>query len=140
MGVCTRSWRYISVVHLSGCSHLLHPHIIQFKEVFLTEKHLAVAMEYAAGGDMFQYVKRKGGLEEAEVGFRMHCVRFRCLRLSPDVRHLSDGVSTRRRVGFSSNSSLDWTTATRSPPTQPGAEFTGTAPPMRSLTLWGVFV
>ena len=39
----------------------------QFKEVFLTEHYLAVAMEYAAGGDMFQHVKRKGGLEEAEV-------------------------------------------------------------------------
>ena len=29
---------------------LVHPHIIQFKEVFLTTHHLGIAMEYAAGG------------------------------------------------------------------------------------------
>lgn len=49
------------------CSHLLHPHIIQFREVFLLEEYLGIAMEYAPGGDMFQHVKRSGGLEEAEV-------------------------------------------------------------------------
>ena len=40
--------------------------VVQFKEVFLTPEYLAIAMEYAAGGDMFQYVKQRGGLEEAE--------------------------------------------------------------------------
>ena len=40
--------------------------MVQFKEVFLTPEYLAIAMEYAAGGDMFQYVKQRGGLEEAE--------------------------------------------------------------------------
>ena len=45
---------------------LVHPHIIQFKEVFLTPQHLSIAMEYAAGGDMFEYVVRKGGLRESE--------------------------------------------------------------------------
>lgn len=45
---------------------LVHPHIIQFKEVFLTQRHLGIAMEYAAGGDMFEYVVRKGGLRESE--------------------------------------------------------------------------
>ncbi|KAI3438615.1 hypothetical protein D9Q98_001038 [Chlorella vulgaris] len=45
---------------------LVHPHIIQFKEVFLTQQHLSIAMEYAAGGDMFEYVVRKGGLRESE--------------------------------------------------------------------------
>ena len=83
-------------------SMLLHPHIIQFKEVtslsmpplniqqaasstepeelpvchdvcnsllcllmqvFLTPEYLAISMEYAKGGDMFQYVKTKGGLQ-----------------------------------------------------------------------------
>lgn len=57
---------------LTLCSRLLHPHIIQFREVFLTEKYLAIAMEYAPGGDMFQHVKRRGGLEEAEVPFFMN--------------------------------------------------------------------
>ena len=47
-------------------SHLLHPHIVQFKEVFLTSDYLAIAMEYVAGGDMFAYVKRRHGLEEDE--------------------------------------------------------------------------
>ncbi|KAK9840995.1 hypothetical protein WJX81_004902 [Elliptochloris bilobata] len=47
-------------------SVLLHPHIIQFREVFLTPDYLAIAMEFAPGGDMFQYVKRKKGLQEHE--------------------------------------------------------------------------
>ncbi|KAK9840946.1 hypothetical protein WJX81_001908 [Elliptochloris bilobata] len=45
---------------------LLHVRATAFKEVFLTPEYLAIAMEYAAGGDMFQYVKQRGGLEEAE--------------------------------------------------------------------------
>lgn len=48
-------------------SLMLHPHIIQFKEVFLTQKYLAIAMEYADGGDMFQHVKSRRGLLEYEV-------------------------------------------------------------------------
>jgi len=48
-------------------SRLHHPNVIQFREVFLTEKYLAIAMEYAPGGDIFQHVKRVGGLEEDEV-------------------------------------------------------------------------
>lgn len=45
---------------------LLHPHIIQFKEVFLTPKYLCIVMEYAPGGDMFEYVVKKNGLREDE--------------------------------------------------------------------------
>ena len=79
---------------------LMHPHIVQFKEVspfasdssqafslslcpstccagelltntgklqvFVTSQYLAIAMEYAAGGDMFEHVVRKGGLKESE--------------------------------------------------------------------------
>eukprot|EP00210_Caulerpa_lentillifera_P008396 g8008.t1 len=45
---------------------LLHPHIIQFREVFLTKKYLCIVMEYAPGGDMFEYVVRKNGLREDE--------------------------------------------------------------------------
>jgi len=47
-------------------SHLLHPHIVQFREVFLTPDYLGIAMEYAAGGDMFQHVTNKRGLSEDE--------------------------------------------------------------------------
>jgi serine/threonine-protein kinase SRK2 len=42
----------------------VHPHVIQFKEVFLTPTHLAIAMEYAPGGDLFSYVSARGGLSE----------------------------------------------------------------------------
>jgi serine/threonine protein kinase len=45
---------------------LVHPHIIHFKEVFLTDKYLGIVMEYAAGGDMFEYVAQKEGLHENE--------------------------------------------------------------------------
>ncbi|KAL3135204.1 hypothetical protein ABBQ38_006288 [Trebouxia sp. C0009 RCD-2024] len=45
---------------------LMHPHIVQFKEVFVTSQYLAIVMEYAAGGDMFEHVVRKGYLKESE--------------------------------------------------------------------------
>lgn len=45
---------------------LRHPHIIKFREVFLTPQHLAIAMEYAPGGDTFEYVVKRGGLREDE--------------------------------------------------------------------------
>lgn len=31
-------------------SNFCHPHVIQFKEAFLTRSHLGIAMEYAPGG------------------------------------------------------------------------------------------
>ena len=37
---------------------VVHPNIVQFREIFLTPVHLAIVMEYAAGGDMFEYVIR----------------------------------------------------------------------------------
>ncbi len=37
----------------------VHPHIVQFKEVFLTPHYLGIAMEFAAGGDMFEYGERR---------------------------------------------------------------------------------
>ena len=43
---------------------LRHPHIISLKEVFLTEQHLVLVMEYAAGGDLFSYVQRRRRLGE----------------------------------------------------------------------------
>lgn len=43
---------------------LCHPHIISFKEVFLTKEYLCIVMEYAAGGDMHQYIARQRCLSE----------------------------------------------------------------------------
>lgn len=40
---------------------MAHPHIVQFRELFLIQSHLAIVMEYAGGGDMFDFViKNKG--------------------------------------------------------------------------------
>ena len=39
---------------------LMHPFVIKFYSVFLTAKHIAVSMEYAAGGDLFKYVRSQG--------------------------------------------------------------------------------
>lgn len=36
---------------------LRHPHVIQFKEVFLNDKYLAIVMEYANQGDLFHFVQ-----------------------------------------------------------------------------------
>ncbi len=35
---------------------LTHPYIITLHEVFLTPDHLCIAMEYADGGDLTQFV------------------------------------------------------------------------------------
>ena len=41
-----------------------HPHIVRFQEALLTPRHLAIVMEYAPGGDMFEFVlahRERGG-------------------------------------------------------------------------------
>ena len=38
-------------------SMLEHPHIIQFRLCFLTDKYLAIAMEYADGDNLLRYTK-----------------------------------------------------------------------------------
>lgn len=40
-------------------SMLIHPHVVRFEECFLTDKHLAIVMEYAAGGNLFTHVTAK---------------------------------------------------------------------------------
>ena len=37
----------------------MQPHVVRFKECFLTADYLAIAMEYAAGGDMYKYTIQK---------------------------------------------------------------------------------
>ncbi|KAI4303288.1 hypothetical protein MLD38_038937 [Melastoma candidum] len=48
---------------------LRHPNIIRFKEVCLTPTHLAIVMEYAAGGELFQRICSAGRFSEDEARF-----------------------------------------------------------------------
>lgn len=48
---------------------LRHPHIIAFKEAFLTPTHLAIAMEYAIGGELFEYLTRVERFSENEARY-----------------------------------------------------------------------
>ncbi|KAL3818928.1 hypothetical protein ACJIZ3_004833 [Penstemon smallii] len=48
---------------------LKHPNIIRFKEVLLTETHLAIVMEYAAGGELFGRICSAGRFSEDEARF-----------------------------------------------------------------------
>ncbi|KAL3621812.1 hypothetical protein CASFOL_034298 [Castilleja foliolosa] len=45
---------------------LKHPNIIRFKEVLLTPTHLAIVMEYAAGGELFERICKAGRFSEDE--------------------------------------------------------------------------
>ncbi|KAI5068485.1 hypothetical protein GOP47_0016830 [Adiantum capillus-veneris] len=48
---------------------LCHPNIIRFKEVCLTPTHLAILMEYAAGGELFDRICNAGRFSEDEARF-----------------------------------------------------------------------
>ncbi|KAH1065367.1 hypothetical protein J1N35_030354 [Gossypium stocksii] len=48
---------------------LKHPNIVRFKEVLLTPTHLAIVMEYAAGGELFDRICNAGRFGEDEARF-----------------------------------------------------------------------
>ncbi|XP_011016762.1 PREDICTED: serine/threonine-protein kinase SAPK2 isoform X1 [Populus euphratica] len=48
---------------------LKHPNIVKFKEVLLTPTHLAIVMEYAAGGELFERICNAGRFSEDEARF-----------------------------------------------------------------------
>uniref|UniRef100_I1LHH1 non-specific serine/threonine protein kinase n=1 Tax=Glycine max TaxID=3847 RepID=I1LHH1_SOYBN len=48
---------------------LRHPNIIRFKEVILTPTHLAIVMEYASGGELFEKICNAGHFNEDEARF-----------------------------------------------------------------------
>ncbi|XP_068636430.1 serine/threonine-protein kinase SAPK2-like isoform X2 [Aristolochia californica] len=48
---------------------LKHPNIIRFREVLLTPTHLAIVMEYAAGGELFERICNAGRFSEDEARF-----------------------------------------------------------------------
>jgi serine/threonine-protein kinase SRK2 len=41
-----------------------HPHVISFKEAFLTDDYLCLVMEYATRGTLLDYIRHHGNLEE----------------------------------------------------------------------------
>jgi serine/threonine protein kinase len=43
-----------------------HSNVIRLLEVFESPKHLLMVMEYAGGGDLLQYVKKRRRLDEHE--------------------------------------------------------------------------
>ncbi|KAK6128676.1 hypothetical protein DH2020_037588 [Rehmannia glutinosa] len=45
---------------------LRHPNIVRFKEVLLTPTHLAIVMEYASGGELFERISNAGRFNENE--------------------------------------------------------------------------
>ncbi|XP_043690273.1 serine/threonine-protein kinase SAPK2-like [Telopea speciosissima] len=48
---------------------LTHPNIVRFKEVVLTPTHLAIVMEYASGGELFERICNAGRFSEDEARF-----------------------------------------------------------------------
>ncbi|KAB2040610.1 hypothetical protein ES319_D02G096100v1 [Gossypium barbadense] len=45
---------------------LKHPNIVRYKEVLITPTHLAIVMEYAAGGELFERICSAGRFSEDE--------------------------------------------------------------------------
>jgi serine/threonine-protein kinase SRK2 len=43
---------------------LVHPHVVAFKEVFVTSNYLCIVMEYVGGGNLQQWVEKHGRLPE----------------------------------------------------------------------------
>ena len=46
-----------------------HSNIIRLLEVFESPKHFLMVMEYAGGGDLLQFVKRRGRIKESDAKF-----------------------------------------------------------------------
>jgi serine/threonine-protein kinase SRK2 len=49
--------------------NLAHPNIVKFKEVLVTPRHLAVAMEAIGGGELFGYVQQQGNFNESQARY-----------------------------------------------------------------------
>lgn len=48
---------------------LHHPNIVRFREVFLTETHLGIMMDFASGGEIFDHVKAAKHFNEDEARY-----------------------------------------------------------------------
>ncbi|KAG5238855.1 OPEN STOMATA family protein [Salix suchowensis] len=49
---------------------LRHPNIVRFKEVILTPTHLAIVMEYASGGELFERICNAGRFSEMSLAMQ----------------------------------------------------------------------
>ena len=45
------------IMQVLAHAQFCHPHVVLFREVFLTKTHLGIALEYVSGGDLYQYVR-----------------------------------------------------------------------------------
>jgi len=57
-GSAMRNYKNYVQREIENQVQLQHPLIVEVREVFLTPKYLAIAMEYAMGGDLFGYIIR----------------------------------------------------------------------------------
>ena len=53
-----------------------HANVIRLLEVFESPKHLLMVMEYAGGGDLLQFVKKRRRLDESEARIIFKQVAF----------------------------------------------------------------
>ena len=54
-----KSFRIMVLREVLHHGSLHHPFIVGLREAFLTPRYLAIAMEYAAGGDLFHHLLRQ---------------------------------------------------------------------------------
>lgn len=70
-------------------SLMRHPHIIQFRDVFVTSSFICIVLEYAGAGTLHSYVRRFGHLKESVARWF-----FQQLALAVDYCH-KKGVANR---------------------------------------------
>jgi serine/threonine-protein kinase SRK2 len=70
--------------------HLVHPHIVAFKEVFVTPSYLAIVMEFVGGGNLQSWVEKYNRLAE----WQARCF-FQQLILALHYSHKSAGIAHR---------------------------------------------
>ncbi len=70
-------------------SLMRHPHIIQFRDVFVTSNFICIVLEYAGAGTLHSYVRRFGHLKESVARWF-----FQQLALAVDYCH-KKGVANR---------------------------------------------
>lgn len=53
-----------------------HSNVIRLLEVFESEKHMLIVMEYAGGGDLLRLIKRKGKLDEGDTKYILSLIHI----------------------------------------------------------------